>query len=372
MTTLRPTSCAVMWLRLAIVAGVVCATVRGARASVPSPERARALIAGWWDEVSRRLDAAARPRPPVPVAVVWQSRRIASVDLAAPLLALAAADVDADGRAELVALTAREVIVLEAGVAGTVTITARASLPPMVAIRRPRDPVGTVVVTPADGVRAAQVWAHASDRARGGRWAVIDGALEAREPIDEFPLCPGVGGQLSPGRNYLVASTVAWATWWARPVMPPTLYSLACITDAVTPQGTSQAVVGVVDRAGTLTVRALVACGGDTCSGADADAHITTVRGRGSVFALADVDNDGHLEILTTLRRPLGFGDQVSVYADDGDDSGPRRVARSRRFAGSVAGLAVGDVDGDGDRDVVAAVRLVGSNKVDLWALTRW
>ena len=52
-----------------------------------------------------------------------------------------------------------------------------------------------------------------------------------------------------------------------------------------------------------------------------------------------------------------------SLYKIDGDGSVVPSVA------GGVAGLAVVDIDGDGVEDVVSAVRLVGSPRVDLWRL---
>src|SRR5688572_22723010 len=71
------------------------------------------------EAVWRRVEAAVEravveraPRPPVPVKVTWRQRRIGALDLGAALLAMTAADLDRDGRAELVALTAREVVVL--------------------------------------------------------------------------------------------------------------------------------------------------------------------------------------------------------------------------------------------------------------------
>jgi hypothetical protein len=40
-----------------------------------------------------------------------------------------------------------------------------------------------------------------------------------------------------------------------------------------------------------------------------------------------------------------------------------------RKFTGGVAAIAAADLDGDGDLEVVAAVRLVGAARIDLWFL---
>jgi hypothetical protein len=40
-----------------------------------------------------------------------------------------------------------------------------------------------------------------------------------------------------------------------------------------------------------------------------------------------------------------------------------------KNFSGGVGAIVGDDVDGDGDLEVVAAVRLVGAERVDLWLL---
>ena len=64
--------------------------------------------------VRARLDAAAaahvaRPAPPVPLAIRWRPQKLGSLDLGAPVVAVAAADLDGDGKAELYLVTSREV-----------------------------------------------------------------------------------------------------------------------------------------------------------------------------------------------------------------------------------------------------------------------
>ena len=59
--------------------------------------------------VRARLDAAAathvaRPVPPVPVAIRWKPQKLGSLDLGAPVVAVAAADLDGDGKIDIVAV----------------------------------------------------------------------------------------------------------------------------------------------------------------------------------------------------------------------------------------------------------------------------
>src|SRR4051812_12237828 len=68
-------------------------------------------------EVAVRVDAMIASHgpklvPPVPVDIKWKPVRLGSFDFGAPLVALAAADLDGDGKAELYAVTSHEVIVI--------------------------------------------------------------------------------------------------------------------------------------------------------------------------------------------------------------------------------------------------------------------
>src|SRR5262245_27863622 len=90
--------------------------------SAPEPQGAVAAasddyLAELAAVVRARLDAIVagrepKPVPPVPIAIRWRTVRLGSVELGAPLVALAGADLDGDGIGELYAVTEREVVVL--------------------------------------------------------------------------------------------------------------------------------------------------------------------------------------------------------------------------------------------------------------------
>ena len=78
------------------------------------------------------------------------------------------------------------------------------------------------------------------------------------------------------------------------------------------------------------------------------------------------MNRDGQPEITTTGAAPPGEPDRVTVLSWR-----DQRFVRvfSRAFSGGVVAVTVADIDGDGIDNVVAAVRLPGSYRVDLWTL---
>jgi len=320
-------------------------------------------LARLWLDVQRAVQTAVAERsrrPPVPVQVTWRERRLASIDLGAPLLALAAVDLDRDGRSELAALTTDSVVLI-ASAGKTVRELARVALPGDPAVIRPRDPVGALAVD-ARGA-SVELLVRSSELAEGVALTWHSGALREERRLPGFPLCAGMQAELAPGRNYFESATVRWEERAPTRFEPPAAFLAAqCRADLIDPAGHPMTVTAVIDtdRIAHLACRAAQGeCPVGPTQGGD-------YAGVGWALEVADVDNDGSPELLTTRGGAPGDRDRVSVYSRQGG-----RVARvfTKEFHAGVVGLVAGDLDGDGDRDVVVAVRFVGSRHVSFWTL---
>lgn len=274
---------------------------------------------------------APAPEPPHPIAVRWHAEWIGSVDLGAPLLALVAADLDGDHKAELYAVTTREVIALEAS--PRVHELGRVAFGGDPAVPQPRDPVGAAVVDDGALIASASPWA------RGLRVTWQAGALRGDAGEPGFELCPGERVQLAPGRNYFGDGPTAY-------------YAQACV-DLVDAQGAPLAVRARLSLANKLDVTAGTAA--------------REVRGVGIAFAIADFDRDGTPDLVYSGAAAPGDKDHIAVIALGADARRPLVI--KQLAAEGVAGIAAGDVDGDGATDAIAAVRLAGGTHVDFWRL---
>jgi hypothetical protein len=349
----------------AVIAAAALSSVAaaGGRAhAAPATAPASGGLAELFRELGAALDAAIAervPRPPVPVAVSWRDRRIGSIDLGAPLLAVAAADLDRDGRAELAALTTREVVVLAVRDRSLVE-KARAPLGGEPAPVRPRDPVGVLAVdTASDG--GTVLVARSSERADAVRLGWQKGRMVELDRRPGFPLCGGTM-ELVPGRNYFTGAGAQVGGERLLTPLPVGFLSVVCTGPMADARGGRIAVAAIVDLDRVLHVRCRSAAGGECAA---------TVKGRdydgvGVAAEIADIDNDGMPEVMTTRGGAPGDRDRVSVFSVVGG-----KVAKvySKDFHAGVVGLGAGDLDGDGDRDVIVAVRFAGSHHVSFWTL---
>jgi hypothetical protein len=301
-------------------------------------------------DVRAKLDAAIVARPPklVPpkkIDIKWKLAKLGSLDLGGPLVTLTGADLDGDGKGELYAVTAREVIAI--GVRGKkleelgrVAFTGEPALP------MPRDVVATATV---DG---GALVASVSSFATGIRVTWKGKALAAAQGEPAFTLCPGERAQLAPGRNYFGDAAAGH-------------YGARCRSGLVEPDGHPIRVRAQLSLANRLEVQV------ERCVAANIGCQPAAKHeyaSAGIAFDVADVDRDGKPELIFTGAGAPGDPDLIKVVSL-GDDDKKRAKLRKSFSAGGVAGIAVSDLDGNGAADVVAAVRIAGSTRVDLWRI---
>ncbi|HEY4239257.1 MAG TPA: hypothetical protein VGM88_05550 [Kofleriaceae bacterium] len=325
--------------RWAVLALMLAGGVAHGKAVAAPPDGYLARLAAG---VRHELDALAEARkppvtPPVPVAVKWRPVKVGSLDLGAPLVAMAAADLDGDGKGELYLVTTKEVIAV--GLVGRAHELGRVAFAGEPAPLESRDVVGTAVVDGKTLVAGTSAWAK---ELRVSWSAGTKRTLVAKVGDAAFTLCPGVHASLAPGRNYF--DTVAGP-----------IYAARCRADLVNAQG--QPLVARAELA--LTGKLAVAVEGAT------EKLSAEVAASGTAFELADIDRDGQVEIIASEASAPGDADAVRVFSL----ADTKKPLFRKSFAGGVAGIAAVDGDGDGVAEVIAAVRLVGATRVDLWRL---
>jgi len=317
-------------VRWAAVLGAVVCMVGSARAEGGDYfARLEAAVRTGLDEAA--LAHAPKLVPPVPIKVTWKAVRLGSVDLGAPLVALTAADLDGDGKGELYAVTPREVVAI--GVDHRVKELGRVPFGGEPAMPVPRDVIGTAIVEGGEVLAAVSAWAKELRVSWKGK------VLVAQPGAPGFAVCPGERLAIAPGRNYFGDAGAP-------------IFGVRCRTDLVDPAGHP------LELRATLTGTKLqiVVTPGATYELAD----------YGVAFALADVDRDGKPEVIVSGAGAPGDPDAIKVMTLGGDD---KKGVFRRQFTGGVAGITVIDGDGDGVAEVIAAVRLVGATRVDLWRL---
>jgi hypothetical protein len=195
---------------------------------------------------------------------------------------------------------------------------------------------------------------RSASRARGARYALRDGALVEAEPIADFPLCAGDARPLVRGRNHFGSA--------AAPV-----YAVVCRTDLVAKDGAPLHVTATLGAGGELTVEVRVVCRRADCAAPAPTEFVVEDVGVG--LQIADLDRDGSIEIVAGGDGAPGDADVVRVVR--GAAPSAKKPWFKRAFLSGVVAAAVGDFDGDGDEEALAATRLQGATRIDLWQLNK-
>lgn len=310
--------------------------------------------------VRTKLDDAAdshvaRPAPPVRVAPVWKPRKLGTLELGAPVVAVTAADLDRDGKAELYVVTTNEVVAATLG--NGARELARVAFTGEPAVPASRDVVGTVVIDDPRAQASATVATVASSAliVAVSSWAKdMRVSWEGKQLVGK----PGTAGfrvcgdrlLLAPGRNHFREGGAA-------------LIGARCRGDLIDAAGLPLRLRGELGATGTLDVK-LERCAvdGNACRLAGSYRY----KDIGAAFELADVDRDGAPDLVASSASAPGAPDTVRVIALGAPAARPMY---KRAFPGGVAGLAVVDSDGDGLVEVFAVIRLAGAARVEVWRL---
>jgi hypothetical protein len=245
-----------------------------------------------------------------------------------PLAALAAGDLDGDGRDEVAALTERDVSVF----AADGRLLARRELDTLpFASATTREPFGALAVLPGPPRLAAWSTHHAHgevlalDRARG--------ALRPLGTLDAAPLGPTERGAFIPGQTAF-APEVRLAD--GRPLTVPAPFTTASLAPPrmlfVHPDGAAS----LYPRASAAPAR---------------------LSGLGAGSALGDVDGDGVPEVLTTSPQLQPSPDVLRVFSSTGDDpTAHEPLWQGALPAGRALYVVTADLDGDKRREVVVGL----------------
>lgn len=342
--------------RLLAAAALCLATVPSARVA------AEVIVAppqSWLDklleDVHERVDAAiiAKPPklvPPKPVRLGTKLGKLGTLDIGGSLAALAAGDLDGDGKAELYAVTSTELVAVgvdgKPGKPGKPRILSRVGFSGAARSAPPRDVVASIVLDGPSIYAAASPW----DTGIVAVWK--NGALVATPLEYGFPQCANEYARLAPGRNYYDEA-------------PSGTYGKRCSSNgAVDNEGYPMRAQSKLSTQNKLEI--LV----ERCAAVGLGCAITTKVEHTSVgiaYEIADLDHDGTLELASAGAVAPGEPDALRIVTLGGDEKKPK--LKRGVAGGGIAGIVYADIDGNGSGDLVVAVRALGSPKIELWRL---
>jgi hypothetical protein len=207
----------------------------------------------------------------------------------------------------------------------------------------PRDVVGAAI---ADGNALV---ASVSSYGKGMRVSWRGKTLVAEPGSAGFALCAGERPVLLAGGRDHIGSG------------PSAFYTTRC-RELVDAHARTLKLRATLSLAGKLDVTA-EACGATGC---EAAGH-RELGNAGYAFDVADFDRDGSPEVIFAAASAPGDPDTIKVVGWDGDERKP--LYRKEWKADGVAAIVVGDLDGTGAPIAIAAVRIPGATRVDLWRL---
>lgn len=284
------------------------------------------------------------------------SAETSPVPMDGAILALSSGDLDGDGRAELLVLQPRALLVLKyKGPRRGFTLAYQVPLSGAPAPTRPRRAMGTLLALDRDGDRKPEVLLRSSEMAQGEELALTDGALASRGHLEGYPLAVTDGALLTcparPGQDLLDGAVAVWRTRDKEPApvtgLPTSFYTLKQAR-ATSAQGPTPVFQAVVDGSGTLRLKDMAA----TPAAAE-----LSLKGVGVALHLVDLTDDGSLEVITTGGGDPGVEDLLRIHRiKQGKLTGP--LWSSAGLPGAITALSHGDLDGDGKLELVAALAI--------------
>ncbi|MBL4633453.1 MAG: hypothetical protein JKY56_06265 [Kofleriaceae bacterium] len=311
----------------------------------------------WWSKMNavlQEMGQSHRIVPPVAVPVRWHARRVWKGRVVGEVLDAVAGDLNGNGKSEIVILTSDAVVVLSRS-RGLIDVRARADLQSAPASIRPRDSMGSIGLSTNEAGDVV-IRVRSSERAQGEMYKYIDGDLVYGGEMDGYPLCSDGVIFAAPGRNYYLGKSGEMRG--EKSQMAPKLYSFRC-QPGVDPNGYPVTFSSEVSAAGVLRIH----CDGDEeyCRGVEQE-----YPNVGVAHLVADINNDGYPEVITTGLDLSKVGDEISVYSQE---SHKQRLLYDRNFSGGVVALFAGDLDGRGAVEALSVVRIRGNDRISLWLL---
>jgi hypothetical protein len=209
-----------------------------------------------------------------------------------------------------------------------------------------REPVGGIAIVPAQGARPAFIDVGITDRARGVR---LDADLHVLGPIAGVPFATPNGDGCATFQGITLDVAVASCaegdvTLDSSAIETP--FDAAGAATYVTPQGVARAIFATRDpRTADLKVRA--------------DEKTTTLARSGAQVAVADLDQDGSPEIISTLDvlpQPSNHDADALVISSWQPDGSLRERSRTPVPSG-VRALAACPPEGNGAAAIVVATQ---------------